>query len=274
MSDPTVEGHLAAIHELSEAFAGTLLSLEPAAWDAPTNCDPWRVRDLVAHVVTGAESFAISVRRGLAGSTEPAFGPDVRQRRQDELAAAGPAPLVQALRAATGEFGALYDGLEDDQLDAICFHRRGKRTVRWYAAHRLAEVAFHSWDLAASLNTGGPEPSLAEDVAAMLLPTLIESNAPATYQAGLTAERGGGERILLAVAGDASIRWLISIDPDRLRITRGGGLADLDLTGSPAALALLVYGRRDVAHLAASGDLHVQGDPAVADRFGLIFPKP
>ena len=37
-------------------------------------------------------------------------------------------------------------------FEAICFHRRGNRSVRWYAAHRLAEVAFHSWDVQVSLD--------------------------------------------------------------------------------------------------------------------------
>lgn len=49
--------------------------------------------------------------------------------------------------------------------------------MRWYASHRLAEVAFHSWDLRVSLRR---ERSLSEPVAAMLLATLLESNAPRT----------------------------------------------------------------------------------------------
>ena len=70
-------------------------------------------------------------------------------------------------------------------------HRRGNRSVRWYAAHRLAELAFHAWDFQVST---GQTPTLDEQVALLLLPTLLESNVPRTYAAGLSTERGAGER--------------------------------------------------------------------------------
>jgi hypothetical protein len=63
-------------------------------------------------------------------------------------------------------------------------------------------------------------------------------------------------------------------DPDKLQVQRGGAPADLTITGSAAAPALLVYGRSDLHCLSQSGALQLAGDLALADRFALIFPRP
>lgn len=267
-----MERCLDAIRALSDELIAEVVTLAPAEWDTPSNCAPWRVRDLVVHLVIGGEGFASSVRQGLAGSVEP-VGNEERLRHQAELEKADPATVARALDAVTTDFLGLYHGLSDAQLSAICFHRRGNRSVRWYATHRLAEVAFHSWDLHVSL---GRERALSEPVAAMLLATLLESNAPRTYAAGLTPERGRGERFVFAVAGDTPARWLVTIDPDQLTTERAetGTTAGLTITGPAASLALLVYGRRELADLVVRGAITLDGDAALADRFAVVFPRP
>jgi uncharacterized protein (TIGR03083 family) len=273
MNDRTVPRQLSWISQLSDAFGRDIVGLPAQAWDRVTNCAPWRVRDLAAHVVSSGEGFAQAIRRGLAGSADAVSPVDARLRRQEELAGKDPALVVEALRTVTRDFLEIYDGLGPDQLAALCFHRRGPRSVRWYAAHRLAEVAFHRWDLQSSV---GLDPYMDEEVAALLLPTLIESNAPSSYEAGRTPERGAGERYLLVAAG-AGVReqaWLVRIDPAELRASPGGGPADLTITGSAAALALLVYGRRDLPSLVRSGAVKLDGDLHLADRFAMTFPRP
>jgi uncharacterized protein (TIGR03083 family) len=270
-TDPHVERCLGSIGELSEALVKVLVALSPEAWDGPTNCAPWRVRNLAAHIVSSGEGFVDSIRQGLAGSLEPSIGLDERQRRHAELEAADSETVARALQAVTVTFAGLYAGLQDTQLEAICFHRRGNRSVRWYAAHRLAEVAFHSWDLHFSL---GHQPRLDDTVAALLLPTLLESNAPRTYAAGLTPQRGSGERYLFVVADDPLARWLVTIDPDKLEARRGATPADLTISGPASALALLIYGRLELHTASQSGVVRLDGDLARADCFARIFPRP
>jgi hypothetical protein len=179
--------------------------------------------------------------------------------------------VARALDAVTTDFVGCYAGLGEGELSALCFHRRGNRPVGWYAMHRLAELAFHSWDLQVSL---GREPELSEPVAAMLLETLLESNAPRTYAAESTTQRGTGERYLFDVAGDASSRWLVTIDPEQLATRRAAAAADLAITGSAADLDLVVYGRRELSDLARSGEVRLEGAPEFVDRFALVFPRP
>jgi uncharacterized protein (TIGR03083 family) len=263
----TLDAHvaqcLAALRQRSDELARLIAALSPAEWDGETNCPPWRIHDLAAHLVSSGEGFLMNIQRGLSGTVEPGPG---RPERQAQLAAAGPEDVSAALRQVTVDFERLYEGLSQEQLETVCFHRRGNRSVRWYAAHRLAEVAFHGWDLETSL---GRRPVLDAATARLLLPMLLESNVPRTYAAGLSQARGSGERFLLCTEDDPAATWLVTIDPDALHVARGEAPADVRVTAPAADLALLVYGRADLTTFAG-----VEGDPALVQRFAQIFPRP
>jgi len=269
-NDVDVERCLQAIRALSGSIARQVRALSPEQWTTITNCPPWQVRDLVTHLVTSGEGFAQSIERGLSGTVEPPSAAG-RERRQEALIEAGPSAVADGLDQITDRFEGLIANLDEAGLSTVAFHRRGIRPVRWFAAHRLAEISFHGWDLQRSL---GQDAIYGEDVARLLLPTLLESNAPRTYAAGLSAERGTGERFLLAVADDPSARWLVTIGADRLGARRGDAPADVTITGPAATLALLIYGREDLAELAQAGTVQLDGDSAVAARFASIFPRP
>jgi uncharacterized protein (TIGR03083 family) len=244
------------IEEISSGLSQEIATLSPEEWIGPTNCPPWTVRDLCTHIVTSGQGFVTSIRNGLAGSTQ-----QVPRSPTDFVDAQD---VANALSQVTREFIGLYDGLTEEQLDMICFHRRGNRSVRWYASHRLAELAFHGWDLHTSLHRPA---AIDEQMAEVLLPTLLESNVPRTYAAGLSQERGSGERYLLRSPHAA---WTITIRPDRLDVLRGESPADVAIEGPASAIALLIYGRTRVSDSA----LKVEGDTEKIERFARIFPVP
>src|SRR6266851_5114577 len=109
-----VERCLHAVRVLSTALAADLRQLSEDTWNGPTNCPPWPVRQLAAHVVSSGEGFVDSIRCGLAGSVEPSVPAPQRQRRQAELESSSPQAVAAALEAVTSEFVALYDGLSND----------------------------------------------------------------------------------------------------------------------------------------------------------------
>lgn len=267
----TLEVHVAACLAATRARSSTISdvvrTLSADQWQASTNCAPWRVADLAGHIVSSGQGFVRSIQRGLAGSVEPAPG------GSQALDGSSPAQVAAALGDVTDAFEALYAGLSEAQLETVCFHRRGNRSIRWYAAHRLAEVSFHGWDLDVSL---GRPAGIGDDVARLLLPALLESNVPRTYAAGLSAERGTGERYLLAVADDGAARWLVSIEPEALSVTRTREPvnADLTITADAPTLALLTYGRADLPSAVADGRVTVEGDHSLVPRFARIFPRP
>ena len=98
LSRSDVERCLGYIRELSASLSAEVRSLSPDVWAGPTNCPPWQVRDIVAHLVTSGDGFRQSVERGLAGTLAPPSSAD-RERRQEELVASAPSVVADALDA-------------------------------------------------------------------------------------------------------------------------------------------------------------------------------
>jgi uncharacterized protein (TIGR03083 family) len=264
---PDVDIALRHIRANSDQIATLLAELPPAGWEGPTNCPPWRVRDLVGHVITSGEQHRLSVERGVAGSVEPPYPEAERERRIAEAAALGPAELLARLAAETAATEATYQRLSAEQLAALAYHRRGNRPARWFVQHRLAEVAFHAWDLERSL---GRQAALDPDTATFLLPMLLETNLPRNY---LSGPRGRG-RVRLVAEGQAGGSWVLDATPERLEVRRNGGDADLTITAGPVVLCLLAYGRADPLAEERAGRARIEGDRALAERFNTIFPGP
>ncbi len=261
-----VDESLRHIRAIARQLQDELASLPPEAWDAPSSCPPWPVRRLVAHLVENAEFVQANVEAGVAGRTEPSLSQEQRQERLRELGDA-PDRVPVVLMQNTAAFEALMERLTADELEAICFHPAGNRSARWYAQQRAAEIAFHRWDLLRSL---GREATLDESVATFLLPMLLESNLPRTYRRG---PRGEG-RFRLTVAGAPEQTWLLTASPEELRVERGAGEADVTITAPASLLALLIYGRANLAELERAGQARVEGNRERAAQFHTIFPGP
>jgi uncharacterized protein (TIGR03083 family) len=129
-----------------ESFAALVESLDASAWDAPTRCDGFCVRDVAGHVIGLAEDVA----KGVPGT------------RNAELEAASvrgdsPARAAARLRTARASIAALLDALDDDMWNGpsgvpdLTFGR-GVLTL-WYDAF------VHADDIRAALgrpSEGGP----------------------------------------------------------------------------------------------------------------------
>jgi uncharacterized protein (TIGR03083 family) len=253
----------------SEALCAELAALAPGDWDLATNCDPWTVRLLVAHLVRGAESYLMGLERGLEGVLEPALSREQRTQRMHEIAAWKPTEILSELRAITDRFEAELGSLRPDQLDILGYHSYGPRPARWFAEQRLAEVAFHRWDVLHSL---GRPADLDALTAAFLLPMLLEKNLPEMMERGGLP---GGASFKLAVRGDANSAWHVAAARGSTTVTRDREAdGDVVIEGEPAALALLVYGRSRLQRLQETGRVSVAGDQGLAQRFHELFRGP
>jgi uncharacterized protein (TIGR03083 family) len=226
------------------------------------------VRRLVAHIVNNAEFIQMNVERGAAGLVEPGINPDERAKRVQYITDAPPDEVVTILDQTSADLEAALERLTPKQLEAICYHPAGNRSARWYAQQRLAEIAFHQWDLLASL---GRDATVDGEVASFLLPMLLESNLPRIYQRGPKGE--GRFRLVAQDAPDQ--RWLLVATPEALDVQPGSdGPADVTITAPLGTLAHLIYGRAKLAEEEQRGRARVEGDRALADRFHTIFPGP
>jgi hypothetical protein len=173
------------------------------------------------------------------------------------------------VRAATDRFEATIGALAAEQVQQQATHSHGPRTIRWFADQRLAEVAFHRWDLDNSL---GRQAVFDEGTAAFLLPMLLETNLPAIVE----LKGGGGDGSFgLAVANQPDLRWRLDFGPNSMTVTQGtDGSVDATFSGDAAAVALLMYGRRSLADLERDGRLTVAGQRSAAERFEKLYPGP
>src|SRR3954471_11337586 len=79
------------------------LASAPGAWEAPTACPQWQVRDVVGHIIDVTESYFVGFDAARAGREHPeAFGVRAMQTMLDEGArshrALGQQAAVERLR--------------------------------------------------------------------------------------------------------------------------------------------------------------------------------
>ena len=129
---------------LASSFAmtrGILANVTPDQYDQPTPCASWKVRDLVNHIVEGANWFPLCVNGGAAPDPDPTHGVDYAAG--DVLASydAG----AQATLAAFGAPGA------QERIVKLPF---GELPGAVFMGIALNDVYTHGWDLAKA--TGQP----------------------------------------------------------------------------------------------------------------------
>ncbi|MCC7371598.1 MAG: maleylpyruvate isomerase family mycothiol-dependent enzyme [Chloroflexi bacterium] len=252
-----------------ERFVADLEALTPEQWNLPTNCPPWLVRTLAAHVARQVESYTGYIKPGLRGERAEPESREARTNRMNEIAAWETPQIVRMLRETNEEFNQFFDGLTPAQLDVEGPHSHGMRSASWFVDMRLAEMAFHRLDLEHSL--GQQAADLDPETARHLLPMLLELNVPAVVNRDKT---GGEGTYVLAVADDPSAVWQLAFRPGSLRVTPGVADGDVRFTSDPAALAKLVYGRATWPALEQAGRLTVSGDRTAAERFHACFKGP
>lgn len=251
-----------------DAFVAELAALSPEQWQQPTNCPPWLVRTLAAHVARQVESYIGNIEPGLRGERAEPESREKRTNRMNEIAAWETDAILAMLRETNAHFNRWFAGLTPEQLDVVGPHSHGPRTAAWFIDMRLAEIAFHRMDLAQSL---GRTPELAAETARHLLPMLLELNVPAVVNRDKT---GGDGTFALRVAGEPAAVWQLAFRPGALTVTPGAAEADATFEADPASLARMVYGRTTWQELERAGKLTLSGSRETAERFHTLFKGP
>jgi uncharacterized protein (TIGR03083 family) len=244
-----------------EALNRDVAALTPEQWQGDSNCAGWQLADLVAHVVRNGWSFLAFVERALADDPTPPFGPAV-QHIQDEIKAGGPRAAAERQRRETEEFVSLVQGLPESDLQKEGRHPQGARPIAWACTQRLAEAAFHHWDLRHSLGQDGP---LDAPLAAHLLPFMLDPGGANIMTK--SAEGATPDTFRLTSTNDGSA-WRISAGGDgRTMEADASGPASLDVAAEAGWLALALYGRTPLA----GAHFQVSGPPEAVERFRAAF---
>jgi uncharacterized protein (TIGR03083 family) len=230
------------VQEEAAAMAADWRSRDDAAWEAPTACREWRVRDVAAHVTDGAERAVVVARAGLAGEPVPQYDTAERRRRHAALRGLPGAELADRLQR---DLAAVFQAL--DGVPAATLHGTvvpmggGPHTLAQFADQRLVETGLHAWDIRAG---GNPDAILAPETAAAIIdfvlwrvPRLAHGadahGAAPRYLCELEGPGGGPVTLAIGQGGVAASR------------TRDAG-EGATLTLPVEAFIRLVWGRLDL----------------------------
>ena len=254
---------------LLEYFRG----LSPGEWETQSACEAWNNAEVVAHMTMAVDMFSANIERGANGDSSPPEGMGPPQETDLPARMAANAARTKEMRASLGD--TLVDAFAQncERLDALlarmgpgdwgkqCYHVAAYLSVREYLILRLAEMSIHEWDIRSRLEGSAKLPDAVASTIPELMPGFVvgrlfqpgsEIASPSRFRFNLT---DGGNYDIIAGGGEPRME------------DSTGDPADVTFTCSGSTFALLAYGRLNVEEAAASGDISVEGDRALAAQF-------
>jgi uncharacterized protein (TIGR03083 family) len=247
--------------EAGQMFA---LAEEPGAWEAPTACESWRVKDIIGHVVDTTEGYFKAFDTARAGAdAPPAYGlPGMHERAGQSARTVAEMPQAELMARARGDLDkmmGLLDALSEEEWGGLIVPHfyMGPVPAFIYAAGQLMDYGVHTWDIRQG---SGHAHALSADAADLLVPFMfiiwqstIRGDADTTpFTIGVKV---GGRN-----AGD----YRISVSDQGMSYEQGdiAGLPAV-LEFDPGSLVLTAFGR-------VNGGT-ASGDQALANRFLNLF---
>jgi uncharacterized protein (TIGR03083 family) len=254
-----------------------MTGLDTAAWARPSACTGWTVGDVFAHVTQGARNWSATITRAMAGDANPPLGEQALRpgERGSEATAQraitfrqelGEAGLLQAFANGYQNLHQVLLGLQPEDWDRPCYHRRGVLPTRDYVGLRLQELAIHGWDIRSAFDS-------AATVSERPLPALVglaQRWLSNTFRPvpSLTAP----VRFRFDIPGPMLVRqdMLVSQDGFRIEPVTDSG-ADVTFRCTTGDYMLLVYGRLPLDLAVDTGRLEIAGNRQQAALFTTLF---
>jgi uncharacterized protein (TIGR03083 family) len=240
------------------------LAERPEGWDAPTACERWSTRDVVAHIVDTTEGYfrAFAAARG-TGEVPAPHGLAVMSRKVDEGASAlRGVPQTELMERLRNDFHKMQEILEplgpDEWTGLMVTHPyMGPVPAFFYAAGQLMDYGVHSWDIRQGT---GRAHGLPGDAADLLVPFMFAIWQGTVRTEAVTEPFTIGIRVSGHNAGD----YRVSVSDQGLTYEQG------EIETLPAyiefdagSLVLTAFGRSN------SGT--VRGDLELAERYLNLF---
>ena len=271
-----IERRVGVAKQLAANIRKYLGELDSDQWELPSACAEWQVRDVVSHLIGGAERQAESMERGRGGDSNPPAGfvpPDPAalsainaQRdidRRNQLAGS----VLETFDASYDRLQREFDRFAEGSWDTLCWHmRRGAMTAASYVELRIQELAIHDWDIRSAFQPGARLDPDSVPVLLDMSPTWLgmcfrpSAHLPKPVVYGFDIGLEGSRKYRMSVTGDA------------FEMVPGGApQADLSLSATAEQYLLFTYGRLTAAEGISSGKLAVQGDASHLDQFEIWF---
>jgi uncharacterized protein (TIGR03083 family) len=240
------------------------LAERPGAWEAPTACENWKVKDIVGHLIDTTEGYFTAFETARQGVDSPAaFGlPGMHERAGEMGVALGVLPQQEAMSRIRGDLDKMMGILEpltpEEWTGFMVPHfYMGPLPAFFYAAGQLMDYGVHSWDIRQGT---GQAHGMSGDAADLLVPFMfvlwqstIKPDAdlsPFTVGIRVTGRNGGEYRVSVSEEG-------MQFEPGS--VDELPTVIDFDA----GSLVLTTFGRSN------SGT--VRGDQFIADRYLNLF---
>jgi uncharacterized protein (TIGR03083 family) len=243
------------------------LAEQAGAWDAPTACESWEVRDVIGHLVDTMEGYFKAFDVARSGATaENAYGLLGMHERAGDSARAfrnlSQQEMMARVRADFATMMGLLEPLNEEEWTSMIVPHfyMGPVPAFIYAAGQLMDFGVHTWDIREGQ---GKAHALPSDAADLLVPFMfiiwqstIRPDADRTpFTVGVSVTTGhnaGSYRVTVTEDG-------MSYEP--------GSVDDLPavIEFDAGSMVLTAFGR-------INGGT-VKGDQALADRFLNLFHR-
>lgn len=248
---------ISALRRSHDLVAARAASLDEAGLRHASYCTGWSVAQVLSHLGSQAEMFAMILSAGLSGDEPP--GQDAFSPIWDAWNARTPEAQARDSIAANEALVARLEALDADQIRS--FHVAAFRMeldLVGVLRLRLSEHAIHAWDIEVSFNPGATV--LAEAVGLLVdyLPLLAARvGKPSGHATTLQVSTSEPERHFALVCDGVRLEpWSDQPASGAMKI--------------PAeALLRLVYGRLDSAH---TPSLQLEAPGTSLDDLRAIFP--
>jgi uncharacterized protein (TIGR03083 family) len=247
---PALRSSVERLHQLCRG-------LDDAQLQTQSYCRDWSIAAVLSHVGSGAVIMGRRLQDTLAGVESP---DDFAQSVWDEWNAKSPRAQADDALDADEDVLAALEAVSDADRARVEF-AMGPLSLDFdhFAALRLNEHAFHTWDIAVVFDD---DARLPHDATAIVVENL-----------GLIARFTGrptGETHDVGIrTTDPQRELAVRLTADRVELVPGGVGGEPDLVLAAEAVCRLVYGRLDPAHTPA-----FTGDAAVLDTLRAVFPGP
>jgi uncharacterized protein (TIGR03083 family) len=240
------------------------LAERPGAWDAPTACESWKVKDVIGHVVDTTEGYFEAFETARAGAPDPgAYGlAGMHERAGDTAQAMAKVPqheLMQRARADLDKMMGILEPLTEEEWGGLIVPHfyMGSVPAFIYAAGQLMDYGVHALDIKQGT---GQAHGISGDAADLLVPFMfiiwqstIKADAdltPFTIGVKVTGRNAGEYRVSI---GEGGMSY------------EAGNLDDLPavIEFDAGSLVLTTFGRFNGGT--------IRGDEDLADRFLNLF---
>ncbi|HEX9358318.1 MAG TPA: maleylpyruvate isomerase family mycothiol-dependent enzyme [Streptosporangiaceae bacterium] len=260
----TYEGKDTILRVVREEAARLIgLAGRPGAWEAPTACESWAVRDVVGHLVDTTEGYFDAFEAARSGAEATPYGLAGMHERAGQQATRFRGLSQQEMLARLGNdldklMGILGPMGPEDWAGFIVPHfYMGPVPAFFYAAGQLMDYAVHSWDIRQG---SGRAHGLSGDAADLLVPFMfVLWQSTIRQDADLTPFRLG-----ITVTGRNAGSYRIDVSDQGMSYEQGD-LSDLPavIDFDAGSLVLTTFGRSNAGT--------VRGDQEIADRYLNLF---